>query len=307
VTATDGTAQSSTTLTWTVTDPTPPTIATPRNQKNTEGDRVRLAIGATDADSFSATGLPAGLSIDSTTGVISGTVAASAAGKHVVTVTVNDDGQTASAQFTWTVADLPITHVLAQKFQATEGVSTGTVTVATFTDPAGSGNLADYVALIAWGDGTTDTGVLVDSGGGHFSVTGSHTYGEEGTYQVKVRIQHDQLAARTVRSSIKVADAPLTATAVASFNAAIRTRWTGQLASFTDGDASATANDFRVFINWGDGTPLDTTSGQVTSSGGFVVSGGHTYHSRHAKTYTVTITIRDHGSVARVVTTCSTS
>src|SRR5262249_9091867 len=54
---------------------------------------------------FSATGLPSGLSIDSATGLISGTIAddADEAGPYSVTVTATDGELSASQTFTWAV------------------------------------------------------------------------------------------------------------------------------------------------------------------------------------------------------------
>ena len=55
-----------------------------------------------DAVTYSAAGLPAGLSIDATSGLISGTV--TAAGSYDVTATVSDGSLTASQTFTWDVS-----------------------------------------------------------------------------------------------------------------------------------------------------------------------------------------------------------
>ena len=80
---------------------TPPTITSPGNQQNTVADSVNLAIAAADGDgdplTFSASGLPVGLSIDTTSGVISGAPVSS--GSHVVEVTVSDGADAASVQF----------------------------------------------------------------------------------------------------------------------------------------------------------------------------------------------------------------
>src|SRR5205807_2499786 len=68
-----------------------------------------MPLEATDADgdslSYSASSLPAGLSLDSSTGVIGGTVdaAASASSPFAVTVTASDGVDPASSSFTCTV------------------------------------------------------------------------------------------------------------------------------------------------------------------------------------------------------------
>jgi predicted aspartyl protease len=296
VTASDNVAKSSATFTWTVNDTTAPALTAPVNQTSKEGDTIRLAIQATDADRVSAIGLPSGLSMDPVTGLISGTIGPRTAGVYRITVTATDAGTSRSVQFTWVVSDPQLTSIQGQNLQATEGASTGTVTLATFVDPAGSGSLADYAALILWGDGTTKVGTIADNGSGHFSVTGSHTYGEEGTYHVQVWLRHKLLGTMIASGTATVADAPLTASGVAQFSAFSGVTLVHQLATFTDADPSAALTDYRIVINWGDGTPLDTTTGRVTGSGTFLVSGMHTYHVKQKQTFTVTITIRDRGT-----------
>jgi subtilase family serine protease len=84
------------------------TVTNPGNQTGTVGTPVSLQISATDSQSgqtltYSATGLPAGLSINASTGLISGTP--STAGSNNVTVTAKDTtGATGSASFTWTIS-----------------------------------------------------------------------------------------------------------------------------------------------------------------------------------------------------------
>jgi subtilase family serine protease len=83
------------------------TVTNPGSQTGTVGTAASLQISATDSASgqtltYSATGLPAGLSINSSTGLISGTP--TTAGSNSVTVTAKDTtGATGSASFTWTV------------------------------------------------------------------------------------------------------------------------------------------------------------------------------------------------------------
>lgn len=88
--------------------PTTVTVAAPGDQSNTVETSASLQISASDSDpsqtlSYSATGLPGGISIDSGSGLISGTP--TAPGSYPVTVTVTDgNGASGTASFTWTIA-----------------------------------------------------------------------------------------------------------------------------------------------------------------------------------------------------------
>lgn len=95
-------------------DNQPPTVTSPGAQTGTVGVAIPpLQMTATDPDAgqaltFSATGLPAGLSLDATSGVVTGTPTAAEVAS--VTVTVADNGtpvRTASTVFTWTIAATP--------------------------------------------------------------------------------------------------------------------------------------------------------------------------------------------------------
>ena len=83
------------------------TVTNPGNQTSTVGTAVSLQIKGSDSASgqtltYSASGLPAGLSINSSSGLISGTP--TTAGSSSVTVTAKDTtGAAGSASFTWTV------------------------------------------------------------------------------------------------------------------------------------------------------------------------------------------------------------
>ncbi|MEM7134023.1 MAG: putative Ig domain-containing protein [Chloroflexota bacterium] len=109
VTVDDGNGGSdSASFTWNVNAPAniPPVITNPGGQANTVNDSVNLTVTATDDDgdtlTFSAIGLPTGLSINSSSGTIAGTV--TTAGSFNVIVTVDDgNGGTDSAPFSWTV------------------------------------------------------------------------------------------------------------------------------------------------------------------------------------------------------------
>ncbi|MCR2793002.1 PQQ-dependent sugar dehydrogenase [Microbacterium sp. zg.Y625] len=89
-----------------------PAVTAPGNQTSARGAAIApLTIAATDPDTgqtlqFSATGLPAGLGIAPSTGIISGTP--TAVGTSNVTVRATDNGSpalTGSAAFSWTIND----------------------------------------------------------------------------------------------------------------------------------------------------------------------------------------------------------
>jgi hypothetical protein len=121
-------------------------------------------------------------------------------------------GTTTSPATTLQVLDAPLTAATGVNLSAPEGASTGTVVVAAFTDPGGSEAIGNYSAVITWGDTDgsghplSSPGTIVDLGGGHFQVQGSHTYADEGTYNMSVAITHDALAPVIATGTANVAD-----------------------------------------------------------------------------------------------------
>jgi hypothetical protein len=110
--ASDGIANSNTAVVTITLNPVndPPVVTNPGSQANSENDNVSLQIAASDVDgdtlSYSASGLPPGLSINSSTGLINGTIGFGAAANspYNVTVTANDGhGGITNAPVTWTV------------------------------------------------------------------------------------------------------------------------------------------------------------------------------------------------------------
>ncbi|WP_405415753.1 putative Ig domain-containing protein [Maribacter sp. Asnod1-A12] len=114
--------ESTVTFDWIVTDVAvvvneAPTVTNPGEQNGVEGDVVSLQVVAADGEddnmSFTATNLPDGLTIDATTGLISGTITAGASDNSPfsVTVTVTDDGSPSEAStvsFVWNVTDVAV-------------------------------------------------------------------------------------------------------------------------------------------------------------------------------------------------------
>jgi hypothetical protein len=144
------------------------TVTNPGNQTGTVGTGVTLQISATDSQSgatltYSATGLPSGLSISPTSGLITGTP--NTAGDNNVTVTVTDNtGAKGSASFTWDISSGGGSGCTAAQLLGNPGFETGTAAPWTAT----SGVISDHTqepphsgTWDAWLDGytsaTTDT------------------------------------------------------------------------------------------------------------------------------------------------------
>jgi hypothetical protein len=129
VTATAGGASNSQTFTWTVNNPI--SISPLFDQTNALGDAVSLAVSATSATghllSYSAAGLPPGVSINSSTGALSGTITsmASITIPYDVTVTASDGQISANAYFVWTVGRLTLTNPGDQTNASGDTISLG--------------------------------------------------------------------------------------------------------------------------------------------------------------------------------------
>jgi uncharacterized repeat protein (TIGR01451 family) len=159
VRVTDSTARTDTTTVQITVDEVnvAPSLVDPGAQTDTEGVPVVLAMVGTDPDlpanplSYTASGLPPGLSINSVTGVISGTptFSASAGSPYSVDVTVTDSlGESDMVTFSWTIND------------AGSGID-----IVKTSDAGGSvlpGEKIKYTITVTNNDSVTHTGVLVN-------------------------------------------------------------------------------------------------------------------------------------------------
>jgi hypothetical protein len=104
------------------------------------------------------------------------------------------------------VSDVSVVPIGGFTYTTVAGVTPPTQTVGAFIDPAGAEALADYSALINWGDNTTPSAgtISFNAATGLFSVQGSHAYNQVGTYTVTVTIHHDAAADATATSSALV-------------------------------------------------------------------------------------------------------
>ena len=87
-----------------------PSLTSPGNQNHLRGAVVSIPLTASDPTgdvlTFSATALPAGISINSATGLISGTISSSALTSYSTSVAVTDGWSTVTRAFSWTVGGL---------------------------------------------------------------------------------------------------------------------------------------------------------------------------------------------------------
>jgi hypothetical protein len=185
---------------------------------------------------------------------------------------------------------------------ATEGIALAGATVATFTDLNPNAAISDFAAAIDWGDTTTSTGTVVANAGGGFSVTGAHTYADEGSQQVSLSITDKGGRTASATSTVTVADAALAAAGV-NVSATEGIALTGAtVATFTDLNPTAAIGDFAATIDWGD-TATSTGTVMANAGGGFSITGTHTYADEGSQQVSVAIT--DKGG--RTASTTSTA
>ncbi|GGJ26693.1 M4 family metallopeptidase [Streptomyces brasiliensis] len=146
------------------------TVTNPGSQSSTVGTSVSLQISASSTNggslSYSASGLPSGLSVNSSTGLISGTP--TTAGTYSTTVTVTDStGATGTASFTWTVSSSGGGSCTSAQLLANPGFESGS---ASWTATSGvittdSGEASHGGSYKAWldGYGTSHTDTLSQS------------------------------------------------------------------------------------------------------------------------------------------------
>jgi len=252
---------------------------------------------------------PGTITLNGTTFTVSGSHTYAEEGNFTITVTINHDTSTPqTVTDTASVANPSVVASGGLSLTGSEGTSLGTKTVASFTDPGGPEAIGDYSASINWGDGTTATAGTITVAGTTFTVSGSHTYGEEGNYTITVTVSHESTTAQTVTDTATISDPPVSASGV-PLNAGVNSSTTATVATFTDpAGAEPNASDptptsisghYSATINWGDGTP--TSTGTITLNNGvFTVTGTHTYAT--VNTFTITTTINHEGATPQTVT-----
>ncbi len=268
-----------------------PTVAAGADQNAVEGATVQLAP-ATFTDPGGETDHTASINWgdgSTTAGVVDG-LAKTVAGSHVyadnglytVTVTVDDgDGGSASDTLAVTVTNAaPVVNAGADQASA-EG-SVVSLAPASFTD-AGSGDT--HTASINWGDGTVVDG---DVNAGARTVSGSHTFTNQGSYTVTVTVTDDDGGSHQDSLVVTVSNvAPLVdagADQASNEGASVSL----PPATFTDPGAE---NAHTASIDWGDGTVVAGVVDQAANT----VAGSHVYADQGSFTVTVSVDDGDGG------------
>ncbi len=151
-----------------------------------------------------------------------------------------------------------ITESLSATATALSGIETGAVSgiVAHF-----SSNVAhvagDFTVTIAWGDGTTSTGIAVANSSGGFDVMASHTWSVAGNYTFTVSVS-DANATTTAQNTAAIATRVIAVTGN-SFTSTTKQPFSGTVATFTDNLPATTAGSYTASVAWSDGQTTTAT------------------------------------------------
>jgi hypothetical protein len=281
---------------------TPPPVITAATITATEGSVFNGTVATfteTDGDiAFTAT-INWGDGTPLTTGAITGSNGRfTVSGSHLyteeggrVTVTVHDitDSVDASVTSASTVSDPSVVIAgTSGSLSVAEGAGSQSLTLATFTDPAGAEGTGDYTASINWGDNTPATTGMISVASGVFTVTGMHAYAAEGSHNVTITLHHDLAPDVSVTAAVTVTDPSVVAVGGLLLTAAEGDQTSQAVATFTDPGGAELVGNYSASIDWGDGA---TTAGSITvSSGTFTVNGtAHAYSEEGPYTITVVV------------------
>jgi RHS repeat-associated protein len=143
--------------------------------------------------------------------------------------------------------------------------------VATYSDAREAGN-EDYTIQIDWGDGGMSAGTMQDG-----QIIGTHRYRQWGSYTTGVRVMSNtEYVERFTAGTVTVADLSWQSDETGSFEGVAEEELADLLlGSFTDDNVYTLPTDYRVTVDWGDGT---SSLGEVEGeAGSFQIFGSHTY------------------------------
>jgi cold shock CspA family protein len=273
---------------------TAPEIGSIPDQALGSGDRLNLQVTASDPDepanalTFSGVGLPPGVTVDAATGVITGTVTATEAGKSgVATVTVTDGGSPPredTTTFSWLIT----TGNRAPTMEPLDGQNAGADGVVRFTVAATDGDSDDMLSFwLADGIDPVPQGATMDATSGEFTWEPTESQ-YDSVYQFNVGVSDS--------GSPRLSATQLVTVTLPEYNVA------PEVEPFADqSSAEGVAVSLQVSatdVNSGDtlryfatglpaGLQLDATTGAITGEVGYEAAAG--------SPYAVTVTVTDDG------------
>jgi hypothetical protein len=222
----------------------------------------------------------AAISPDGTGGyTVAGAHTYATAGPRSVVVTILDEGGAAATITDHATVDANPDAIVVAPLDVSPVQDQGFYdTIATFTDARPGTNASDYIANIDWGDGTQGNGLVSSDGSGNFLVSANgDVLLQQGDFTGTVTITHVPTATTStpVHMAVTVLDAGIDVNGV-GISATAGQSFSGEVATFNDGDPNGSVGQFHAVILWGDGGVSD---GTITSLGGsqFEVDGNYTY------------------------------
>ena len=204
-------------------------------------------------------------------------------GEYVATLTVTDTaGSRHTDSAAITVDNLPVNITPLDDQPASEGQELFFST--TFVDP---GVLDMHTATVDWGDGSVSETVVIDEHGGAGTVSGSHVYRDDGTFNVNVTVIDDGGATTTTSFQVIVANLPPAVLTASDFagNEGQDREFVG---TFSD---PGVLDTHSAVVFWSDGT---SAPGNVTESDGAgTVTATHIFADNGV--YPISLVVTDNG------------
>lgn len=275
-------------------------LTTPADQNNNEGDNVSLQMTAADTLyrtlTYRAVGLPSGLSINSGTGLISGTIASGnpSGGPYVATVTASDSIYSSSVNFNWNVTDTAALTMTAPSTQTNVAGDSVNMHI-NASDPDGD--------ALTYSAANLPDGLDIDPASGIISGVIADDAPSETPYAVTVTATDGNGQSVSQTFNWLVNPPAVTAQSVSANLTEGVDPGSFTLATFTTPDVNSLPDDFTATIDYGDG---NTDTGSISGgNGSFTVTGDHVYAEKGS--YAITVQIYDSltGGTATASTTAT--